>query len=178
MKKTAFVLAIALLTISCSTKKETIKEKPMEITNGILVGKAQKSDLQQEPFTTWYTMHYSEYQTDQETISELKKHLKDLEITIFMGTWCEDSHEKVPQFYKILEQIGFNEKNITLITMDENKTTPELFEKGLHITNVPTFIFFKNGQEINRIVESPVISLEKDMLTILSGNTYKPLYSN
>ncbi len=178
MKKTTFIVAIALLTINCSTKKETIQEKPMEITNGILVGQAQKSDLQQEPFNSWYTIHHSEYQPSPEIISKLKEHVKDVKITIFMGTWCEDSQDKVPHFYKILEQIDFNEKNVTLITMDESKTTPENFEKDLNITNVPTFIFFKNENEISRIVESPVISLENDMLTIFSGKKYKPLYSN
>jgi len=60
--------------------------------------------------------------------------------------------------------------------MARDKTTPEQFEKGLHITNVPTFIFYKNGKEVNRIVESTVIYLEQDMLDIVSGNKYKHIY--
>jgi hypothetical protein len=50
-------------------------------------------------------------------------------------------------------------------------------EDGFDITNVPTFIFYRNGKEINRIVESPVISLEKDMLSILAGEVYKHTYA-
>lgn len=153
------------------------QNNPKEITDGILIGKAQKSDFQQEPFNEWYTSGFNAYKTNPEIIKELKNHTKDIKITLFMGTWCEDSQNQVPDFYKILEEIGYNEKNVTLITMKRDKTTPELFEKGLNITNVPTIIFYKNGKEINRIVESPVESLEKDMLNILSGKPYKHIYS-
>lgn len=153
------------------------KNKPKEITDGILVGKAQKKDLQQEAFKEWYFSEYTAYKTNPEIIKELKKLTKDIKITLFMGTWCEDSQNQVPDFYKILEEIGFNEKNITLITMMRDKTTPELFEKGLNITNLPTLLFYKNGNEINRIVESPVETLEKDMLNILSGKPYRHIYT-
>ena len=62
--------------------------------------------------------------------------------------------------------------------MDRNKTTPDTYENGLNITNVPTFIFYEKGVEINRIVESPIKSLEEDMLEILTGSSYKPNYFN
>ncbi|NJM78541.1 MAG: thioredoxin family protein [Flavobacterium sp.] len=123
------------------------KNNPKEITDGILIGKAQKSDLQQDPFNEWYVSEYNAYKTNPEIINELKKHTKDIKIKLFMGTWCGDSQNQVPDFYKILEEIGFKEKNVTLITMKRDKTTPELFEKDLNITNVPTIIFYKNSTE-------------------------------
>jgi hypothetical protein len=42
---------------------------------------------------------------------------------------------------------------------------------------VPTFIFMKDGQELGRIVEYPLESLEKDMAKILSGVDYKHAYA-
>jgi len=51
-------------------------------------------------------------------------------------------------------------------------------EKDLNITNIPTFIFYKNGKEMHRIVESPMESLEKDMLKIITGQPYKHAYEN
>ena len=69
------------------------------------------------------------------------------------------------------------------ISQDDNDIMNELlgfdleeFEKGLNITNVPTFIFYKNGKEVNRIVESPRVSLEQDMIDIINGNNYKHIY--
>ena len=179
------ILTTSLIT-SCATKTKTnstletkkIKSStPKELIDGILVGKAKQSDLQQEPFNTWYTSEYDSYNTNPEIIAALKNHIKDVKITLFMGTWCGDSRNQVPDFYKILEEIGFEQKNLTLITMDRNKTTPEQFEKDLNITNVPTMLFYKNGSEINRIVEAPVTTLEKDMLDILSGKNYKHIYA-
>lgn len=141
-----------------------------------LLGKISKSNLQKAPFDSWFTTGFNSYKPDMATISELKKYAKDTEITIFMGTWCEDSQHQVPGFYKILGEAGFSEKNITLIAMDRNKKTPEKFEDGKNITNVPTFIISRNGKEIHRIVESPVETLEKDALKILSGQSYKHIY--
>lgn len=155
-------------------KKETHKE----ITEGILVGAAKMIDLQQAPFNEWFNNGYNEYQANDTIIKEIKKYSKDYHITIFMGTWCEDSQNQVPKFYKILKQLDFPLKKVTLITMKRDKTTPEAFEKGLNITNVPTFIFYKNKIETNRIVESPVESLEQDFLNIVSGKTYKHIYAD
>ena len=93
-----------------------------------------------------------------------------------MGTWCSDSQREVPSFYKIMNAIGYQTNKIDLISVDREKSTPQELEKGLDINYVPTIIFYKYGEEINRIVEAPIESLEKDILTILSGNAYKHTY--
>lgn len=176
MKKIITIIALAFLTINCSSSKKVVNTKPKEIMDGILVGKAQKSDLQQEPFNQWFSEGYNSYTLTEEMEDAIKEKLKDYTITVFLGTWCEDSQNQVPKFYKILDEVNFSSKKTTLITMARDKTTPELLEKGLNITNVPTFIFYKDGKEVNRIVESPVISLEQDILDIVSGKTYKHIY--
>ena len=51
--------------------------------------------------------------------------------------------------------------------MDIHKKTPENYEEGMNIEKIPTFIFFKHGQELGRIIEKPKVSLEHDMLEIL-----------
>ena len=155
------------------SKKNNLKE----ITDGILVGKAKKYDLEQQPFNDWFKNGYTDYQPDNEIINKIKQIPLDYSITIFMGTWCEDSQNQVPKFYKILNEINFPLDKTTLITMSRDKTTPELFEKDLEITNVPTFIFYKDNKELNRIVESPIENLEEDMLTILQQKPYKHSYA-
>ena len=72
-----------------------------------------------------------------------------------------------PQFFKILTAMDFEQENLEMFAMSEEKNTPSNFEKGLKIYNVPTIIFFKNGKEINRFVESPVESLESDIKKII-----------
>ena len=93
-----------------------------------------------------------------------------------MGTWCDDSHREIPHFLKILDALNFNPNNIKIYVMSEEKTTPENWEKGLEIFNVPTLIFYKNNIEINRIVEFPKTTLESDVEKILKGESYSHSY--
>ena len=109
-------------------------------------------------------------------MEKLKPLLKDVQITVFMGTWCEDSHRDVPNLYKILDEANFDEKNLSVYATSEEKTTPQGFEKDKDIIQVPTIIFYKDGSEINRIVEYSFYTLEQDMLDILSGKDYKHAY--
>ena len=96
-----------------------------------------------------------------------------------MGTWCGDSKREVPRFYNILETAQFPLDRLTLVAVSGNRDTykqsPGGEEEGLSIHRVPTFIFYKNGQEINRIVESPVETLEADIAAIVKG-IYSPNY--
>jgi tetratricopeptide (TPR) repeat protein len=52
------------------------------------------------------------------------------------------------------------------------KQSPQHEEAGLNIHRVPTIIVYKNGKELQRIVESPVESLEQDLLNITTKSHY------
>lgn len=161
-------------------------------SEGDLIGQGNVKDLFQAAFRDWFTSGYESYKPDAATIHKLRDLTGGISVKIFMGTWCGDSKDQVPKFYKILHEAGFDKEDITLIFMDRNKTTPEKLESGLAITNVPTFIFYrttipggKKGpkgdpktKELNRIVESPRETLEADMLKILTNQAYKHTYAN
>jgi thiol-disulfide isomerase/thioredoxin len=155
--------------------KEIINEEEKELP--ILTGVQTRKAISEAPYDAWFAPTYSTYPVDKETAEKVHPLLTDVTVKVFMGTWCEDSQREVPHFYRILDVIKINEKKVELITVDRDKMTPEHLEDGFYITNVPTIIFYKDGKEINRIVESPVTSLEKDMLSILSGEEYKHIYA-
>lgn len=175
MKNSIFILSLLIL-VSCKTKQDMNKTVPYEDTV-ILLGTVDEEGFKQEPFNVWYNTNYSEYKVDEALVDELKSLSKDIDIKTFMGTWCEDSQRETPNFNKLLDAIDFREKDHSLYALSREKTTPQQFENDLNITNVPTFIFYKDGKEINRIVEYPIESLEKDMLNILSGKDYKHAYA-
>jgi len=79
-----------------------------------------------------------------------------------------------------MNNIIFPADKIKIITVGDSdslyKQSPQHEEKGLGIFRVPTFIIYKNGVEVNRINEYPVNSLEKDLLIIISNQTYTPNY--
>jgi thiol-disulfide isomerase/thioredoxin len=85
-----------------------------------------------------------------------------------MGTCCGDSKREVPRFIKILKPVDFPMENLKIVALDKRKEkykkSPQGEEWGLNIRRVPTFIFYKNGREINRIIETPVTTLEEDIL--------------
>lgn len=171
MNKTLIpLIMICFLSCTNAQKKETIHQ------TGMLTGVVKKEDFKEQPYAVWFEEEYNYYSLDEKTIQEIKKHLKDVKIKAFMGTWCSDSKREIPQFYKILEAVDFNEKNLTMIAVDRSKKTPENLQEGLDIMRVPTFIFYKVNKEIGRYVEYPQETLEKDMLKILSGKPYKHSY--
>jgi len=175
MKNIIFLLTLVIL-VSCKSNKELNISVPYN-DNVILLGPANNDGFEQEPYNEWFNPNYQDYKVDKSAIEELSSLSKDIQIVTFMGTWCGDSKREVPAFLKILDSIGFKSKKHKIYAVSRKKTTPEQAELGLNITNVPTFIFYKDGQELNRIVEYPIESLEKDMLNILKGNDYKHAYA-
>ncbi|WP_442787498.1 thioredoxin family protein [Flavobacterium suncheonense] len=180
MKKIVSILVLAATFTGCNAQKKPIMTSEVTTvqTRDMLVGKYDKKALLKSPYNLWFNPNYENYKPSAATLSELKKHTEGVTVTVFMGTWCEDSQHRVPEFYNVLDAIGFDTEKVTLIMVDKSKTTPENFEAGLDITNVPTFIFYKNGKELHRIVESYMESAEKDMLKILSGQPYKHAYQD
>ncbi|MDG5489931.1 thioredoxin family protein [Psychroserpens sp. SPM9] len=172
---------IVALTFVFQIEAQTLN---LEINNEndqpFLLGKIDKSGLTSEHYNSWFSKNYEDYDVDQTTIEALKPILKDYQITLFMGTWCGDSKQEVPRFYKILEACNFPEDQLTVIALSSKpymyKQSPNHEEAGLNIHRVPTFIFYKNRKEVNRIVEHPVKTLEEDMLNIVTKNDYKSNY--
>ncbi|RXP44950.1 thioredoxin [Lutibacter sp. HS1-25] len=176
MVKNTILSLLIILTIGCKAQKtdsSAIVDK-----DGSLVGIATKDAFLTEPFSEWFVFNYNAYEVDQATIDSLKPLLNNITIKAFMGTWCGDSQSQTPVFYKVIESANFNIQNLTLVAVDTNKKTPKNLQKGYDIKYVPTFIFFKNGEEIGRIVEYPITSIEADILTIVSGKPYKHAYQD
>ncbi len=133
------------------------------------VGIGDKSVFKDTSFATWYNAEYDMYEVDIETLKGIKpESLKDLKITMVVGTWCGDTKREIPRFFKILETLNFDEKNLEMIFVDREKKNPLGDISALGAKNIPTIIFYKSGKELGRIIEAPVESLEKDFLKLLN----------
>ena len=147
-----------------------------EVQDSILLGFQKRGALEIDPYDLWFTEAYEEHTLDTLTINTIKEELATTDITVVMGTWCEDSHREIPALFKILDLAGIQSDDITMIAVSEEKDTPEKVEKKFNVTNVPSIILSKDGNEVGRIVEYPLESLEKDMAKILSDEEYKHAY--
>lgn len=166
-----FVISIIHFNGRCQTASK--KEK--------LLGVITKNELQTSPYSSWFNTQFESYTVQKKLKNQLKKSLQNYHITVFMGTWCGDSRKEVPRFYKVLEEINYPIENLKIIavnnTKEAYKKSPTNEEVGLNIHRVPTFIFYKNGKEVNRIIEHPITSFEEDIIEICNATTYRPNYS-
>lgn len=176
-----FILFLFLATLSYTLSGQQInQELKIENQQPYMVGQVNLDGLTSNSYQSWYITNHKAYQVDTETISSIKNELANHKILIFMGTWCGDSKREVPRFAKALEAADFPMENLKIIAVDRRKEyykkSPTGEEWGLSIKRVPTFIFYKDGKETNRIIESPVTSLEEDIKAIVSGSSYVPNY--
>ena len=177
------ILFIALLFISVQSFAQSLYQEVASRSGGTdLVGNFQPEQLKNAPFSEWYQTFYDYHELDSEQIGKFKADLDKFHLLVFMGTWCSDSQREVPALMKILEEAGFPAEQLKTVGVYDKgpnyKTSPNGEHWGLKITNVPTIIFLKDGKEVNRIVESPVESLEKDMARICLGEEYTPNYAD
>lgn len=180
------ILSLLIVITSCHRHAVATKSIPTgsEYTdahgNLNLLGRTDRDRLQQAPFAEWFNKNYADYKIDTNTAEQLKPLLKGKQFTIFMGTWCGDSKREVPRIYKILDYCGVKPSQVQLINVSNQdsmyKQSPQHEERGQYILRVPDLLVYDNKQEKGRVVESPVVSLEKDLLTIARGNAYTPNY--
>ena len=187
------VLAVVFL-VACTSNKSsnsTESQKPTEIKkvekalenqeidhngNKMWLGEINEQSFENGNYA-WYQSNKDNYEVNHDVVAEFAKDLKDYKIEIFMGTWCGDSKRETPNFFEILDAANFPEDQITMYAVDTNKNTPSGIESEKDVRYVPTFIFYKGGKEVGRIVESPMNSLEEDIRDIVAGNPQTPNYA-
>jgi thiol-disulfide isomerase/thioredoxin len=182
MKK-IFLLILTCALIACNSSGQSVKKvEPVKKStatkneSGDLVGTADKTTFMQEPYNTWFDSGYENYNVDLSITNKIKDNLEGITVKGFIGTWCGDSKREIPHFYKIADEVGLEINDIDLVTVNRSKRTPDNLQEGFNVLRVPTFIFYRNGEEIGRFVEYPRETLEKDILKIVSGEDYKHSY--
>ena len=168
MKIITLLITTVFILVSCKeiVNKVTIDEKTGK---PMLVGVTERSAFELPDFIEWYNDEYFGYEPDEFLIEQIKNLSDNIDIQIFMGTWCIDSRREVPRFLKILDAANYEQKKLQIINVDRQKRSPTHEEKNKNIEYVPTFVINKNGNEIGRIVEFPIITLESDLQSILLG---------
>jgi hypothetical protein len=173
MKRILILLAIIINSL-CAFSQDINKKIQNNSTNEeILIGLCNRHGLQSGKYAEWFNQEYDYYKylMERSNLDSIKSILDSFKITVVMGTWCSDSKEQVPRFFCILDYLKFNFDNLTIYCVDRNKKTMSNEIDNLQIEKVPTIIFFYHGKEAGRIIESPVKSLEKDLMPILRSVT-------
>jgi thiol-disulfide isomerase/thioredoxin len=179
--KQFILICLAIYGLSCSSLRH-LRSTPVTTKSGsvILLGKIPVTALHQPPYAEWYKKGYAAYQPSAAVTDSLRPMANDYTYEIFLGTWCGDSKREVPRLMKLLDQLKVKPGRITIIAVGNRDTlykqSPTHEEQGKSITRVPHLNMYKNGTETGRITEVPVTSWERDMLSILTGKPYTPVY--
>lgn len=108
-----------------------------------------------------------QYQPNKDVLDKINSIDTKVEVIVFLGTWCGDSRRNVPRFFKTIENNDHIRMKIWAV--DRRKELDNDLVDMYRIKRVPTFVFLKDNQEIGRIIENPVKSIEEDTYNILNS---------
>ncbi len=155
------LLAIAMLTTGCAVQKSM--QRPVALNlfevfpdsteKKVLRGVISKETITQDTTFSWYAENSRYFKPNAEAVSAITAKTSQLQLLMFLGTWCHDSQQLLPKYLMTLEAAGFPDNQLTLIAVDRNKTTVAGLHKVFNLVSVPTLIVMKGGKEVGRIVE-------------------------
>ena len=135
--------------------------------NSMAVGECPPEVFRDSSFSWWFNAEMNNYEVKSELLNKQILNTEGISITTVLGTWCSDSRREVPRFVKILKEINFSTDKNRFICVDRTKDAFFVDIEELDIKLVPTFIVTRDGAELGRIIETPIVSLEQDLIDIL-----------
>ena len=164
--KTLWVFLLVILSMISFGQEVNNKVKDQKTGEEIILGLCNKEGLMQSPFSDWFAVEYNSYIPDDRIITQLKQFNGKYKVVVVLGTWCSDSHVQVPRFIKTLETAGSVLEGIKMLGLDSDKKCDDVDVVGMKIEKVPTFIIYVGDKEIGRIIETPDVNMETDLLNI------------
>jgi thiol-disulfide isomerase/thioredoxin len=162
MKNLVWAIIFFISFISCKTQNAVSKTsapfhayqinydaKHRKVLRGLIT----RADIENDTAFSWFKQNYNLGRPDASAVAAFKQHGGNFHVLIFGGTWCPDTQNLLPQFYRLADAAGFADSSITLIGVDNDKTTLDNLNTTFHLVNVPTFIVLKDGKEVGRVVE-------------------------
>ena len=130
-------------------------------------GLVTMADIKNDSSFTWYAQNTKYYKPNAALVAALKAKAGQYHLMLFAGTWCHDSQQIIPKYFRCLEAAGMPDSVITIAAADRNKTTIASLHKVFQVTMVPTIIVMKDGKEVGRITEFGKTGLPEAELAVL-----------
>lgn len=137
---------------------------PVQAQNDYLSGPVTEQQIREVKIFDLYTKRYK---PDPKIITQLNSVQDTILIDVFMGMWCHDSKREIPAFFKIMESIENPLISAKYTALEYKRKGPKEIIKTNDIKRTPTFIIYKNGKEVGRIIEEVEVSIESDLYEII-----------
>lgn len=146
------VIAVLASQLSFAQVQYEVSKDPQ---NGLktLKGILSREILQNDTAFGWMKNDISWYKPNANCVAQLIPLKDTIQLLVFIGTWCEDSHIVLPQLLKLLDQVKFSPGRLTIIGVDRQKQTLGSLSEALQVTKAPSILVMKSGKEIGRVEE-------------------------
>jgi thiol-disulfide isomerase/thioredoxin len=153
MQKDIDIIAVCCLLAACGGLQKnhyiTVPDAKTKVLKGII----NHQILQQDSAFRWFTANQQWGSADANAVTIFNQNQHKFTLLVFGGTWCEDTQNLWPVFYRLVFKSGYPTQKITLVAVDRNKQALNQLAQQYHITHVPTFIVLQHGKEVGRVVE-------------------------
>ncbi len=151
--------------------QDFVREIDRESGRISLHGKVSFKDIENEASYTWFKKGVANYKPNAAAVKELADLWPNYRFVVFGATWCDDSKDLLPKFYKTAQQAMIDKHAIEMYAVNRDKESLELEHRFYNISRVPTFIIMHQHREVGRIVESVSDSVEEEIVRILQKDT-------
>lgn len=107
------------------------------------------------------------YAPEAAALATLRKMPPNVEVKVFFGTWCSYCKHWVPHFLRLRDELAATKWTAEYYGMSEDQSEPGDVLGKYDISKTPTFVVLRDGKEVGRIEEEPIISMEADLVRIL-----------
>ena len=128
-------------------------EKPDDKEKKFLYGILTKQQVTENPDFPWYAENAKYAKPQPDVVEAIKAGKSKAEIVMFIGTWCHDTQQLLPKYFKSLEAAEFSDEQLLIIGTDRAKHTLSNMHKVFNVHTVPTVIVLQDGKEVGRVSE-------------------------
>jgi thiol-disulfide isomerase/thioredoxin len=175
MKKLVIcIFCFPVYIFSCTTIQKSQATLPAyeivkDTETKVLKGKINRALIETDTTFGWFKENMKWGTANKKAVELIKIKKADLHFIVFAGTWCEDTQNLLPVFYRMIDKAEFPDNKIVLYGTDRDKKTLLQIEQKYSVINVPTFIVMYKNKEIGRVVEfGKYGDIEKEIAEILS----------
>ena len=139
-------------------KQAVLKPRPP------LLGRQTAAGL--EAYNPEYGRLAAAYTPSQPILNQLKK-VKDIEVTVYFGSWCPVCKETVPRVMRVADELAGTDIEFSYYGLPQPMSGDPVTGR-LDLTGVPTGIVFRDGKEIGRVLGNswkiPELALQRVLI--------------
>ncbi len=165
--KITSLLAGCLLFTFTAFAQQDYAVKQDSAGNKMLVGQLNVQLLANDSAFRWFYTGVNDYQPTKEWIDYIRYYRDSFSVVVFAGTWDVNSRELLPAFYRTMMAAGYPLNKIKLYGVDMQFHSLNGEAEKYKVTKLPTIIVLHNNEELGRIEEVPVQSVEANLVAIL-----------